>query len=94
MGSYASFVAVEGCDMKHVAVCAHSDGLHLAISRQWSRVGGAARAEDLKRQSMKCVICTVLVIFYQQHNMTNIGIQPFGHLSQKECNCTFPQLLQ
>lgn len=48
IGSNAGLVAVEGGDMKHVAVCTHSDGLHLAIPRQWSRMGGAARAEDLK----------------------------------------------
>ena len=48
LGSDAGLVAVEGCDMKHVAVCAHPDGLHLAVSGQRSRMGGAARAEDLK----------------------------------------------
>lgn len=48
LGSDASFVTVEGRDMKHVAVCANPDGLHLAIPGQRSRMGGAARAEDLK----------------------------------------------
>lgn len=44
----AGLVAVEGCDVKHVAVCANPDGLHLAIPRQRGRMGGAAGAEDLK----------------------------------------------
>lgn len=48
LGSDAGLVAVEGRDVKHVAVCANPDGLHLAISGQRSGMGGAARAEDLK----------------------------------------------
>lgn len=50
LGSDAGLVAVEGRDVKHVAVRAHSDRLHLAISGQWCRVGGATRAEDLEWQ--------------------------------------------
>lgn len=52
LGSDAGLVAVEGRDMKHVAVCADPDRLHLAISRQRSRMGRAARAEDLKWHNM------------------------------------------
>lgn len=52
VGSDASLVAVEGRDMKHVAVCADPDGFHLTISGQRSRMGGAARAKDLKRHSI------------------------------------------
>lgn len=48
LGLDAGLVAVEGRDMKHVAVCANPDGLHLAIPGQRSRMGRAARAEDLK----------------------------------------------
>lgn len=44
----AGLVAVEGRDVKHVAVCANPDGLHLAVPGQRSRMGGTARAEDLK----------------------------------------------
>lgn len=46
--SDAGLVAVEGRDVKHVAVCANPDGFHLTISGQRSRMGGAARAKDLK----------------------------------------------
>lgn len=48
LGSDASLVAVEGRDMKHVAVCANPDRFHLTVSGQGSRMGGAARAKDLK----------------------------------------------
>lgn len=48
LGSNAGFVTVEGRDVKHVAVCANPDGLHLSVSGQGSRVGGAARAKNLK----------------------------------------------
>lgn len=47
----AGLVAVEGCDVKHVAVCANPNGLHLAIPGQRSRMGRAARAEDLSTAS-------------------------------------------
>lgn len=30
-GSDASLVAVERCDVEHVAVCTHPNGLHLAV---------------------------------------------------------------
>lgn len=50
-GSDAGLVAVEGCDVKHVAVCANPDGLHLTIPGQRSRMGGAAWAEDLSTAS-------------------------------------------
>lgn len=33
--SHARLVTVEGCDVEHVAVCAHTDRLHLAIARKW-----------------------------------------------------------
>lgn len=32
--SHACFVAVEGCDVEHVAVCAHTDRLHLPVAGQ------------------------------------------------------------
>lgn len=48
LGSDAGLVAVEGCDVKHVAVCANPDGLHLTVSGQRSRMGGAAGAKNLK----------------------------------------------
>lgn len=51
LGLDASLVAVEGRDMKHVAVRANPDRLHLAIPGQRSRVGRAARAEDLSTAS-------------------------------------------
>lgn len=51
LGSDAGLVAVEGRDVEHVAVCADSDGLHLAITGQRCRMGGAARAEDLATTS-------------------------------------------
>lgn len=47
-GSDAGLVTVEGCDVEHVAVCANPDRLHLSVSGQGSRVGGAARAKNLK----------------------------------------------
>lgn len=47
----AGLVAVEGRDMKHVAVCADPDGFHLAVPGQRSRMGGAARAKDLSTAS-------------------------------------------
>lgn len=46
--SHARLVAVEGCDVEHVAVCAHADRLHLPVAGQRGRVGGAAGAEDLE----------------------------------------------
>lgn len=33
--SHARLVTVEGCDMEHVAVCAHTDGFHLSVARKW-----------------------------------------------------------
>lgn len=48
--SDACLVTVEGCDVKHVAVCANSDRFHLTISGQRSGMRGAARAKDLKRE--------------------------------------------
>lgn len=48
LGSDAGLVAVEGCDVKHVAVCANPDWLHLTVSGQRSRMGGAAGAKNLK----------------------------------------------
>lgn len=53
--SDARLVTVEGRDMEHVAVCADPDRLHLTVSRQRSRMGRAARAEDLKRHIMQCI---------------------------------------
>lgn len=50
-GSDAGFVTVEGRDMKHVAVCANPDRLHLSVPGQRSRVGGAARAKNLATAS-------------------------------------------
>lgn len=50
--SDASLVGVEGRDVKHVAVCANSDGFHLTVSGQRSWMRGAARAKDLKQQSI------------------------------------------
>lgn len=50
--SDASLVTVEGCDVKHVAMCANSDRFHLTVSGQRSRMRGAARAKDLKRQNI------------------------------------------
>lgn len=47
-GSDGGPVAVERRDMKHVAVGANPDGFNLAIPRQWSRMGRASRAENLK----------------------------------------------
>lgn len=47
-GSDGRLVAVERRDMKHVAVGADPDGFNLAVPRQGSRVGRAARAENLK----------------------------------------------
>lgn len=49
--SDAGLVAVEWCDVKHVAVRADSHRLHLAIPGQRSRMGGAARAENLSTAS-------------------------------------------
>lgn len=49
--SDARLVTVEGRDMEHVAVCADPDRLHLTVSRQRSRMGRAARAEDLSTAS-------------------------------------------
>lgn len=46
--SDAGLVAVEGRDVKHVAMCANPDGFHLTVSGQRGRMGGAARAKDLK----------------------------------------------
>lgn len=46
--SDARLVAVEGRNVKHVAMCANPDGFHLTISGQRGRMGGAARAKDLK----------------------------------------------
>lgn len=69
LDSNSCLVAVEGCDMKHVTVGANSDRLYLAISRQWSRMRRAARAEDLKWQinywssrtkNLKCIHCAPL----------------------------------
>lgn len=50
-GSDAGLVTVEGCDVEHVAVCANPDRLHLSVSGQGSRVGGAARAKNLATAS-------------------------------------------
>lgn len=33
--SHARLVTVEGRDVEHVAMCAHTDRLHLAIARKW-----------------------------------------------------------
>lgn len=57
--SDASLVTVERCDVKHVAVCANSDRFHLTISGQRSRMRGAARAKDLKRQYIIIIGCYI-----------------------------------
>lgn len=62
--SDACLVAVEGCDVKHVAVRANPDRLHLTISGQRSRMRGAARAEDLKREHKRDQLL---------HIWTNVG---------------------
>lgn len=46
--SDARLVAVEGRDVEHVAVRAHSHRLHLPVAGQRGRVRGAAGAEDLE----------------------------------------------
>lgn len=47
--SNAGLVTVEGRDVKHVAVCANPDGLHLSVTGQRGRVGGAAGTKNLKQ---------------------------------------------
>lgn len=33
--SHARLVTVEGCNVEHIAVCAHTDRLHLSVARKW-----------------------------------------------------------
>lgn len=75
--SDASLVTVEGCDMKHVAVCANSDRFHLTISGQRSRMRGAARAKDLKRQYIHYqlpYIWTICESLLYRHNSPKFGL--------------------
>lgn len=83
--SDARLVTVEGRDMEHVAVCADPDRLHLTVSRQRSRMGRAARAEDLKRHIMQCIT-------YHPHD--NVWIISLIEFTLNRTDRTFPQLLQ